>query len=165
MRFVRLFIISIVVLFLVVMVLSLFIPSQVRISRAINLKADHDSIMIRVSDPARWRNWYPGLDSARPRHENGAVTGYEFGSHSTARLTLISKNSNEVTASFTGTRLNPVINGWKLIHGADSLTLQWYMDFHLRWYPWEKFASLLLEKSYGPKMEQGLATLKRQVEN
>jgi hypothetical protein len=39
------------------------------------------------------------------------------------------------------------------------------MDFHLRWYPWEKFASLLLEKSYGPRMEQGLATLKRLVEN
>jgi hypothetical protein len=38
------------------------------------------------------------------------------------------------------------------------------MDFHLRWYPWEKFASLLFEQSYGPKMEQGLGNIKKMVE-
>jgi hypothetical protein len=38
------------------------------------------------------------------------------------------------------------------------------MDFHLRWYPWEKFGSLLLEKSYGTKMEMGLMSLKKLAE-
>ena len=59
-----------------------------------------------------------------------------------------------------------ILNGWKCIShaGSDSTTLQWYMDFHLRWYPWEKFASLLFEQSYGPKMEQGLGNLKKILE-
>jgi hypothetical protein len=39
------------------------------------------------------------------------------------------------------------------------------MDFKLRWYPWEKFSSLLLEKRYGPVMEQGLAKLKKSINN
>jgi hypothetical protein len=56
----------------------------------------------------------------------------------------------------------PVINGWKIYHTApDSLTLQWYMDFHLRWYPWEKLGSLFYENTYGVMMEQGLTNLKR----
>ena len=56
-----------------------------------------------------------------------------------------------------------ILNGWKCISHvqSDSTTVQWYMDFHLRWYPWEKFASLLFEQSYGPKMEQGLGNLKK----
>ena len=58
------------------------------------------------------------------------------------------------------------MNGWKFIShaGSDSATLQWYIDFNLRWYPWEKFASLLFEKSYGAQMEQGLSNLKKIVE-
>jgi hypothetical protein len=35
------------------------------------------------------------------------------------------------------------------------------MDFRLRWYPWEKFSSLLFEKSYGLTMEKGLNNIKK----
>jgi hypothetical protein len=38
------------------------------------------------------------------------------------------------------------------------------MDFRLRWYPWEKFSSLLLEKRYGPMLENGLDNLKKLME-
>lgn len=60
----------------------------------------------------------------------------------------------------------PVINGWKIYGkaGADSLTLQWYMDFHLKWYPWQKFGSLFYENTYGVMMQQGLDNIKSRVE-
>jgi hypothetical protein len=60
-----------------------------------------------------------------------------------------------------------VINGWKVIEHAnsDSLTVQWYMDTQLRWYPWEKFASLLFDKSHGATMEQGLGKLKKVLQS
>ena len=58
-----------------------------------------------------------------------------------------------------------VDNGWNLVREQGSLTVQWYMDFKLRWYPWEKFSSLLFEKQYGTQMEIGLAKLKRLAEN
>lgn len=164
MRFIRLLLISFIFLFLLVTGISLFIPSHVRISKAINLKADKDTVMSHIGDPVKWAGWYPGLDSARLFYENGIMKGYILDRQSTAYIVLTGKTENEVTAEFVGPQLNPVINGWKLVNSRDSLTLQWYMDFHLRWYPWEKFASLLLEKSYGTKMEQGLAGLKKQVE-
>jgi hypothetical protein len=58
-----------------------------------------------------------------------------------------------------------VINGWELYGGpaSDSLTLQWYMDFQLGWYPWEKFSSLFYEKTYGAMMERGLLNLKKRL--
>ena len=59
-----------------------------------------------------------------------------------------------------------VINGWKIYEyqGVDSLTLQWYMDFHLQWYPWKKFGSLFYENTYGVMMQEGLTNIKGVVE-
>lgn len=34
------------------------------------------------------------------------------------------------------------------------------MDFHLSWYPWQKFGSLLYESTYGAMMEKGLTNIK-----
>ena len=55
-----------------------------------------------------------------------------------------------------------VINGWKIYQHSqvDSLTLQWYMDFQLKWYPWQKFGSLFYENTYGVMMEKGLSNIK-----
>jgi hypothetical protein len=165
MRIIRLALISFVFLFLVVAGISLFIPSHIRISRAIDLRAANSRVMEQISEPAQWKTWYPGLDSAEQVMENGMVKGYRIRQKATIFLT--GKKENEVTAEFSGERMRPIQNVWKTtVHqGSDSLTLQWYMNFHLRWYPWEKFASLILEKSYGPRMEAGLGSLKKQLEN
>jgi hypothetical protein len=57
-------------------------------------------------------------------------------------------------------------SGWNIFNGRtpNTVTVQWFMDIHLRWFPWEKFSSLLLEKRYGPMMEQGLDKLKKLLE-
>jgi hypothetical protein len=56
--------------------------------------------------------------------------------------------------------------GWIIYNSSipNTVTVQWYMDIHLKWYPWEKFSSLLLEKRYGPTLEKGLENLKKQLE-
>ena len=60
----------------------------------------------------------------------------------------------------------PIVTGWNAIthQSTDSTTVQWYIDFQLRWYPWEKFSSLLFEKNYGVRMEEGLSNLKKLAE-
>ena len=165
MRLLKLAVISFILLFIVVTGISLFIPSHIRISKAINVSTTEDLMMKRIGNPAEWKSWYPGLDTAEVMEEQGVVKGYRIGNRATILFT--GKDRNEVRAAFSGGHMKPIENVWRTtVHpGRDSITLQWYMDFHLRWYPWEKFASLLLEKSYGPRMEKGLATLKKQVEN
>jgi hypothetical protein len=167
MHVVRLAIISITLLFLLVTGISLFIPSHVRISKAVNIKAERDSIMLQLGDPPRWKNWYPGMDTAKLLYEGGMVKGVMPDEQSQTAVVVTQRSADEVVTEFTGYKMKRVVSGWKMIGapGSDSVTVQWYMDFYLRWYPWEKFSSLLLEKSYGPKMEQGLFNLKKQVEN
>jgi hypothetical protein len=169
MRALKFALISFIFLFTVIWLISLLIPSHVRISRAVNIYGNRDSIIAQVKDPSRWKSWYPGLDSAKPLYVDGKLRGMIMSDKNPEHpvyLKLDQEGTDEVTAQFVGSRIKPVINSWKTISYAhsDSLTLQWYMDFRLRWYPWEKFASLLLEHSYGPPMEKGLSTLKKNVQ-
>lgn len=167
MHFLRLGLISLIVLFLLVTGISLFIPSRVRVSRTASIHASRDTIMACISDPSQWKKWFPDLDTAKLLLEQGVVKGVIISEDPKMHIVITGKTADHVTAEYINPKMKPIINGWNLISeaGADSITLQWYMDFHLRWYPWEKFGSIVLERSYGTKMERGLIKLRKLVEN
>ena len=171
MRLFKLFIISVTILFLVVTAISLLFPSDIRISKAINMAASPRTIISHISDPSKWKDWYPGLDSTRyfyppdAVHDSGVVSGFIMKDSLRQFINIIEKKNDEVIAEISSGE-KKIISGWKTISypHTDSTTLQWYMDFHLSWYPWEKFRSLLFEPTYGPRMEKGLNNIKKLVE-
>jgi hypothetical protein len=135
----------------VVTAISLLIPSHIRISKAINLPAQKDSIFALIKDTAKWKQWHPAFipnDSATKFPPIHIVQNFQ--------------NDSEIIMHLQQSGKPQVINGWKIYQysSADSLTLQWYMDFQLKWYPWQKFGSLLYEKTYGAMMEQGLNNIR-----
>jgi hypothetical protein len=131
---------------------SLLIPSHVRISKAINIAAPKDSVLALIKDPQRWNEWHPAF--------NGSDSSRKF-----AQIHIVSKAQTDSTLVMEMQQGNKpvVINGWNTYEyqGSDSITLQWYMDFHLGWYPWKKFGSLFYESSYGPLMQEGLENLRK----
>jgi hypothetical protein len=164
-RLIKLALLSFIFLFLLLTGISLFIPSHIRISRAIQIERSKGLVSSPINDPAQWSNWYPGADSAEVIYRNGLAVGIDLKKKGSKILLSGTKKNNEITASVVGSGTKTVNMGWTFISPADnSVTLQWYMDFHLKWYPWEKFSSLLYEKTYGVKMEEGLKNLKTLVE-
>jgi hypothetical protein len=119
----------------------------VRISKATDIHATKDSVLAKLSDTINWKSWYPGADSI-------ALPG----------ITGVSDSSVNASGTIAGKQKAKM--GWNIYNSSspNMVTVQWYMDFHLRWYPWEKFSSLLLEKRYGPLMERGLEKLKGSLE-
>jgi hypothetical protein len=148
MRIIKLGIISVIVFSLLITGISLLFPSHVRISKAIDISTQTNLVMSQLKDTINWKNWYPGADSAE------------------VLPVIISVTDTTVLASSTIVKGRKGISGWNVFQAAipNTVTVQWYMDFHLRWYPWEKFGSLLLEKRYGPMMERGLQRLKAELE-
>lgn len=131
------------------------IPSEIRISKAVNLHAPPDSIFHYIKNESTWDKWHPVFADSVSRKQWVLAD----------KKTLASTDSTYVLQSQQSGR-KPVTSGWELYRFAqtDSVTLQWYMDFQLSWYPWEKFSSLFFEKSYGVMMEQGLTNLKQQLQ-
>ncbi len=120
--------------------------------------------MSQVADASNWKNWYPGADSLTPLILDGKIKGIITASGQSLAIREI--NDSAVLAGNMGSHAKRGEMGWNIMPGGsgDSEIVQWYMDFHLSWYPWEKFSSLLLEKRYGPMMEQGLGKLKTILE-
>lgn len=158
MRLIKLALISFVVFFGIITVMSLAIPSNIRISKAINVKSDTKNIFRLISNRAAWQQWHPLFknDSTEQALQHHKIT-----------IKPLAITDTLVTMQWQQGNRRPVINGWEMhqFAGADSSTLQWYMDFDLPWYPWHKFGSLFYEKTYGVMMEQGLANLKEVVQN
>jgi hypothetical protein len=165
-RVIKLAFISFLILFLVVTIISLFIPSRVLVSRAMKMRAPKEEVMAQLSDPAKWKAWFPGTESAGFYLEDKVVKGLMINEQTKRYLKLRQIKSDGVVAEYNGIPQKKVVTGWNIIPEAttDSVSVQWYMEFSLRWYPWEKFASLVFEKQYGPTMEQGLTRLKSIVE-
>jgi hypothetical protein len=154
-QLIKLGLISIVFLFLVITGISLLIPSHIRLSKAINMGGTNESILYYVRNKNTWPQWHPAfMQDTSNRNSNLVIT---------PRL----DNDSEVLYQMQLPGKRPIMSGWKVYHHAstDSLTLQWYMDFHLPWYPWQKFGSLLYEGTYGRMMEQGLNNLKKLSNN
>jgi hypothetical protein len=162
-RLIRLAIISIIFFSFLITGISLFFPSHVRLSKAVNILTTRDSTVTAIGSFKKWEHWHPLLlNSKNPRLSSGDTL--HLGE---ASIVWTKKDSSEYVAEMRQASGRPVISGWKIIgeKGKDSLIVQWYMDFRLKWYPWEKFSSLLLEKRYGPQMEQGLTNLKNFLEH
>lgn len=162
MRYIKLILISAVVFFTMACIVSFFIPSRIRVFRMTSLANDRDTVLNQVRDLSQWKKWYPGFENERLSGEvieNGRVVRAVAGD---VVLTVNeSTDSSVVVAMQTGSR--PVICGWQINKDErnDSLALQGYMDFELKWYPWEKFSSLMLDKSYGDLISRGLYDLKK----
>lgn len=164
MRILRFALLSCIVLFLIVVGISLFFPSQVRISRAVDIHASASLIHSQLSQPAQWRNWFPGVDTLPPILEAGKVIGIKTPNGNALLLQQV--GALQVTAAGNVGSSIDARMGWNMLgnSSASHRTVQWYMDFEFDWYPWEKFVSLLLEPRYGPLMEKGLQQLKNYCE-
>jgi len=171
-RIIKLALLSFIILFLLITGISLFIPSHIRISKAINIRTVPDSVWSQLDDLKKWERWNPFFSNLAAKKveyldtANGTLNAVKV---ETTTVRWKEKNAGEHIAEMQNGNRQPVISGWRCITAdayaqVDSITVQWYMDFKLHWYPWEKFGSLMLEGSYGSQMEKGLTNLKTILE-
>ena len=155
-RVIKLALISFVFLFLIVTAISLFIPSHIRLSKAVNIGDHKKQVMALIGDTSQWGKWHPLFIHYDSLMQPPPVT-----------ITPMVQNDSVIMVRMQFGTQKPVVNGWQFYNysSTDSLTLQWYMDFHLNWYPWQKFGSMMYENTYGVMMEQGLNNIKKLVEH
>lgn len=167
MRIIKLLVVSLVILVLVITALSFIIPSNIRISRTVRIQANKEAVMLQLKDPVKWKKWYPGADSVSFLSDSGIVNGFLFHSRPDYSLIISDIRDNEVVALIErGNNKEKIILTWRVYpeNNLENVTLQWYMDFHLKWYPWQKFSALAYDKYYGSQMDAGLLRLRNELE-
>jgi hypothetical protein len=147
MRFIKLPLISLIVFAILFTFISFLFPSHVHISRALDMKTEKNTVREAI---LRTSTWLYGKDST--------IKDWTF--------LLERKTDSSIDGKLFRANHFIAACGWNILpsHLPNGVAVQWHLDFHLSWYPWEKFSSLLLDKNYGPFMENALTRLKNQLE-
>ncbi len=158
MRFIKLGLISVFFLFLIVTLIGLLLPANVVVSRAVDITAPKDSIFKMVADIRQWKQWVTGMN------KEGVVIS------SPTEANLLGTN-----VKITSTKDYMVLSSWKGKNGTTQESIirviqdstspkavaQWQFTEHLKWYPWQRFGSMMNEAVMGSQLETNLANLKK----
>ena len=155
MRFIKLVIISLIVLATLITGLSALFPSTVIVSRAMEVSALPSQIEKYTSNLKEWKYWMSDLK------QNKVVWVGDTVKISTQSINLVSKNENSATFNWVAAGQRPYIVKIEWIPLQKGIyVIHWSFEQHVKWYPWEKFQTLLNEKVLGYKMESELANLR-----
>ena len=161
MRLIKLAIISAIVFAVLVFLMSLLIPSHVRISRAVNIHAPLSSVASLVQDLDTWSEWNEpvknaGLMEYKPWEKK--LVGEKL------EISLERTTGDSVFTVWRNHNGKEIAGVFSLHQQGNVVIVQVYFDFYQRIYPWEKFASINLDKQWGPAMEKSLENLKKITE-
>jgi hypothetical protein len=159
MRFIKLLIISVVVIFLLLTAFSSLLPSTVRISRAIDISEKPSRIMEELSNMQKWNEWNEYTKTLTDKQ----VTTDSIHS-ALLSVSVTSSTASTITTNWHQQNRPSFPGVFNLTAGRSFTTVQWYFEFHLKWYPWEKFASIIYDKELGPEMQESLQNLKILIE-
>jgi len=102
-------------------------------TKVIGLDASPDSIFSLVKNKDQWRRWHPSF-----------LNGEHNEMLSKIRVNIKSQTDSLLLMQWEQKGKKSLDMGWQLFKEPNTkfATLQWYIDFHLSWYPWEKIGRL-----------------------
>ncbi len=166
MRFVKLGLISILFFGLLLTAISLLLPSSTNISRAIDINASADTVFSYINDIKKWKHWYTNFDSSKASFSPTTVGKGASVTIDKTSITIEETTSRKIKAVWQSGRNNPFVGEFTFFpkDSASVVTLQWNFIQKVKWYPWQKFASIVSNKTTSSFMEKSLENLRKEVE-
>lgn len=173
MRLAKGFFIAIAGLFIFVTILSLFIPSKVIVTKAVVIHANAEKVFAEISNLQNWKHWQPVFEKDPGQikfdtDSSGVSNSCEWESKGKRNKILITgKKDNVVTATLFRDGENDIFNTIRVspVQQTNQVQVEWIVLIKLKWYPWEKFYGIFIEKISGEGYEEALNSLKEYAEN
>jgi hypothetical protein len=167
-----LIILSIPILLLLV---SLFLPSKYRVERATVINAKPAAIFARINTPNQWPEWtawtvakYPDMKITFSGPESGVGATYAWEGKSSGQGTLkLTRSEPDKLVGYDlefdhGKYLSK--GDFVLEPSGDSVKVTWSNEGDLGWNPVSRYFGLLMDKMMGPDFEEGLRNLRKKAE-
>lgn len=169
MRLLKQVAIGLFVFSIILLLISLLLPSRVNVSKSVLVHASHRNVLTAVLQIEDWKNWNPILQDSTIKYtiqphyaewvsKDGVLNSIKLEQLTADSINMIifSENKQVFSSGFT-----------VVTHQTDSLftKVEWWISEDIKWYPWEKFYGLFSESFRDAYMENSLQMLKRYVES
>jgi hypothetical protein len=143
------------------------------VSRAVVINANAEKVYNEISNLHNWKHWQPVFmkDSSKIifKTDNSGISNYcEWDSKGKKNIIEITeKINNSIAAVLKRTGESNIQNTISILPLPDSNQVQaeWSVLIKLKWYPWEKFYGIFIEKISGQGYEDALNSLKSYTES
>ena len=172
MRFIKAFLVGITGLFIVITLLSLLLPSEIKVSRAVVLNTTTGKAYTQISNLHNWKNWEPlfASDSAVKTFRD-AVPGKNASCdirYGEKQVHVEITTMDSVSVQFAmeengGYRISNEIN-IAPVQAQNEVQVEWKALTKLHWYPWDKFYGIFIDRLTGPDYDEALNNLKSFLE-
>lgn len=165
------FLFVIIGLFAMITLLSLLMPSKVMTVRSVVVHAADSIIISQITDLQNWEHWHPlFMNGNKPTmsHPSAGINAFATwnSNEKQNRLLITETGANHVKLVLARAGENDVTNiiSTNPVSDSSAVQLEWRVLTKLKWYPWEKFYGIFIDKLSGPGYEQALNNLKNFVE-
>jgi hypothetical protein len=149
------------VLFLLATAIGLLFPSTVLVSRAIDIKSNKAPLFENVKDLRRWTYWVDGMNNpiVKMIDSSEAILG-------NTKVKIVAITDSTVVSEWTSETSEKQISTIRLINDSSQkmTVVQWQFVQHVKWYPWERFSSMMNDRIIGTLLEKNLLQLKKFAE-
>ncbi|MFC4263692.1 SRPBCC family protein [Ferruginibacter yonginensis] len=159
-------------LFVFITLISLLIPSKIAITRAVSIKGDSAQIFKQIADVIQWKNWHPVFADATinatysntPGTVGSTISWVTNGKQNTLVVEKIAYPIVSLSLQRSGEKSIDNILSVTPVQEQGDYQVQWQSTTHLKWYPWDKFSGIFVEKLTGAGYEDALNALKKYIE-
>lgn len=170
MRRAKIFFIGILILIGFLCLITIFLPSKIRVSKWISINANEKAVAMQINDFNNWKNWYPAF-----QNKNVSINILQQNNTSVATLTnekgkqlsliLLKSSPEDINILLSEEKENTKTYQFTLMPNSKGQTqITWNVNIELGWYPWKKFGGIFLDKVSGPQYEAILQNLKKAAE-
>ena len=160
MRFLKLIVISLIVIFLLFTCIGLLLPSSVTVTRTENINASIDSVRVYTNQIRNWKYWL--INDTTVQTSRQSDNEINVGDYT---ISVIDNNAKQITSLWQRKNGQERRCRLKLEEISSNNTLV-YLSFeqHLSWLPWDRIGGMLHDEIMGPSIQASLDKLKEVVE-
>jgi hypothetical protein len=160
---------------IVLLLVSLFLPSKYRVERTTMINAKPDAIFALINTPKQWPEWtawtvakYPDMKISFSGPESGVGATYTWEGKSSGHGTLkLTRSEPDKLVGYDlefehGKYLSK--GDFVLEPAGESVKVTWSNEGNLGWNPVSRYFGLLMDKMMGPDFEEGLSNLQKKAE-
>lgn len=159
---------------IILVIVSVFLPSHYRVVRSIQISARPEAIFTNINTLKTWPEWtawtverFPDMKTSFAGPDSGAGATYTWEGKTSGRgeLKLTRSNPDRIEFDLDFEQGKYVSKGSIAIEpSGGSVKVIWTNEGDLGWNPVSRYFGLFMDKLMGPDFEKGLQNLKERVE-